>query len=47
MGAITPKQQAFIRTMLLERASTLGLDEAGVDQYIIDQSNRHSFARCS
>ncbi len=37
MGAITPKQQAFIRTMLLERASTLGLDEAGVDQYIIDQ----------
>jgi hypothetical protein len=37
MGAITPKQQAFIRTLLMERASTLGLDEAGVEQYIIDQ----------
>ncbi len=38
MGAITPKQQAFIRTMLLERAGTLGLDEAGVDQYLVDQN---------
>ena len=38
MGAITPKQQAFIKTLLLERASTLGLNEEQVEQYITDHT---------
>lgn len=37
MGAITPKQQSFIKSLLLERASTLGLSEEGVDEYIVEQ----------
>jgi hypothetical protein len=37
MGAITPKQQSFIKSLLVERASTLGLTEDEVDQYIVDQ----------
>lgn len=37
MGAITPKQQALIKSLLVERASTLGLEETDVDQYIVDQ----------
>jgi hypothetical protein len=37
MGAITPKQQSFIKSLLMERASTLGLTEEGVDQYIVEQ----------
>jgi hypothetical protein len=34
MGAITPKQQAFIRTLLLERASTLEMTTDQVDEFI-------------
>lgn len=37
MGAITPKQQSFIKSLLLERASTLGLSEDGVDAYLAEQ----------
>lgn len=37
MGAITPKQQSFIKSLLVERASTLGLAESEIDQYITDQ----------
>lgn len=37
MGAITPKQQSFIKSLLVERASTLGLTEEGVDEYIVEQ----------
>lgn len=36
MGAITPKQQSFIKSLLMERASTLGLTEEGVDEYIVE-----------
>jgi hypothetical protein len=37
MGAITPKQQSFIKSLLVERALTLGLNsETDVDAYITE-----------
>jgi hypothetical protein len=36
MSTITPKQQNFIRTLLVERAGTIGLDEAGVDALLTE-----------
>lgn len=38
MSTITPKQQNFLRTLLVERASTLGIDEAGIDALIAECS---------
>lgn len=36
MSTITPKQQNFLRTLLVERAPALGLDEAGVDALLAE-----------
>lgn len=36
MPTITPKQQNFLRTLLIERAATLGVDEAGIDALIAE-----------
>lgn len=38
MSTITPRQQNFLRTLLVERASTFDLDEAGVDALIKELS---------
>ena len=37
MATISPSQQAFIRKLLAERAETLGLDEAGIDKFLLDE----------
>lgn len=36
MSTITPKQQNFLRALLVERAPALGIDEAGVDALIAE-----------